>query len=463
MLSTLVSLFPFFSLSTSTSSMLAPTLCPMSARRVCSSVTEYTRLWQYCTISENSSAKALTLTSVFGRVRGRSRMLDFPRVKREGEDRKVADIWSRRCSVDKGSWKHSLLLAVVLASTYAEAGLNDALIQYFLCAAESGGAEMDVSLLSFVSKAVHHRVTEENQEEGVVLTPDGTTVALTPLSWASRQASCPGLRNVPGEPSFEPPSWTGRLLDSLSSPQVFTLLDQPGVLTTAQINGGMDGFVLGTEIAFPSTSGRPLKLSGILTEYYCHNLEVGGMDVAPRLISQRRRENFRELGVPSITARKVVKSVEKQRRVMGLKNMDLKKKKQLMTLVNEGVKEFVQEYLAYKGTPTNLTLPLPFLYIHHTSTPSDPCLTLQQCSADMRSMQRFHQDDRGWDDIGYRLPSQHAMGLVRDQLTSCAVGGGRLEANFTLQGHRQVVNTSCPGDTFYKEITGWEHFGEVKK
>lgn len=56
----------------------------------------------------------------------------------------------------------------------------------------------------------------------------------------------------------------------------------------------------------------------------------------------------------------------------------------------------------YRGTPTNLTLPLTFMFIHHTAIPSQPCLTFQQCSADMRSMQRFHQEDRGWDDIGYR-------------------------------------------------------------
>uniref|UniRef100_A0A668A9P5 Peptidoglycan recognition protein 6 n=1 Tax=Myripristis murdjan TaxID=586833 RepID=A0A668A9P5_9TELE len=149
--------------------------------------------------------------------------------------------------------------------------------------------------------------------------------------------------------------------------------------------------------------------------------------------------------------------------------------------------------LSSLGTPTLLSLPLSFMYIHHTSTPSQPCLTFEQCAADMRSMQRFHQEDRGWDDIGYsfvagsdgyiyegrgwhwqgahtyghnsrgygvafigdyssRLPSQHSMGLVRDQLASCAVGGGRLVGNFTLQGHRQVVNTLCPGDAFYKEI-----------
>lgn len=58
-----------------------------------------------------------------------------------------------------------------------------------------------------------------------------------------------------------------------------------------------------------------------------------------------------------------------------------------------------------------------------------------------------------------RLPSQHSMGLVRDNLASCAVGSGHLKANFTLQGHRQVVNTSCPGDAFYNEIKTWEHFG----
>lgn len=158
----------------------------------------------------------------------------------------------------------------------------------------------------------------------------------------------------------------------------------------------------------------------------------------------------------------------------------------------------------YIGTPTNLALPLSFMFIHHTSTPSQPCLTFEQCSADMRSMQRFHQEDRGWDDIGYSfvagsdgniyegrgwywqgahtlgynsvgygvsfigdyssvLPSQHAMELVRDQLASCAIGGGRLIPTFTLMGHRQVVNTACPGDALYSEIKTWKHFGEVQK
>ncbi len=82
MFKTLVSLFPFFSLITRTSRRLAPTPWPMSASRAWSSDTEYTRLWQYCTISEKSSANALTLTSVLGRVSERSRIADLPRVKR---------------------------------------------------------------------------------------------------------------------------------------------------------------------------------------------------------------------------------------------------------------------------------------------------------------------------------------------------------------------------------------------
>ncbi|XP_070778864.1 peptidoglycan recognition protein 6 [Enoplosus armatus] len=469
--------------------------------------------------------------------------------------------------MDKGSWKWTLVLVVVLVSTYAEAswhmddfikavkqvedgnpgsepvavlrrlrraaGLNDAFIQHFLGNADSGGPEMDASLSVYVSKAVHHTVTDDAREEGVVLTSDGTTVALTPLLLGIEAGFLSKSRGrVRGlyqltlakdlDLSVRHSSPLPQLLgpdgcwDSVTAPQVFTLLDSPSLLTTAQVNGGMDGAVLGMEVS--AKSRRPIKLSRLLTEYYCHQLEGQGLDASPRLISRRRRENFRGLVAPPVLVRQVVKSVELQRRLKGHSKMDAKKKTQLTAVVKDGVREFVHKYMdcppiiprcmwgaePYRGTPTNLSLPLSFMYIHHTHTPSQPCLTFQQCSADMRSMQRFHQEDRGWDDIGYsfvagsdgylyegrgwlwrgahtlghnsigygvsfigdyatRLPSQHSMGLVRDQLASCAVGGGRLVANFTLQGHRQVVNTTCPGDALYNEIKGWEHFGEVKK
>lgn len=57
------------------------------------------------------------------------------------------------------------------------------------------------------------------------------------------------------------------------------------------------------------------------------------------------------------------------------------------------------------------------------------------------------------------LPSCHTLDLVHQHLAKCAVDGGCLQANFTLHGHRQLVDTSCPGDALYSEIRGWEHFG----
>lgn len=56
----------------------------------------------------------------------------------------------------------------------------------------------------------------------------------------------------------------------------------------------------------------------------------------------------------------------------------------------------------YQGRPKPLQLPLGFLYVHHTYVPASPCTDFERCAADMRSMQRFHQYTRGWDDIGYR-------------------------------------------------------------
>uniref|UniRef100_A0A8C8HRA9 Uncharacterized protein n=1 Tax=Oncorhynchus tshawytscha TaxID=74940 RepID=A0A8C8HRA9_ONCTS len=56
-------------------------------------------------------------------------------------------------------------------------------------------------------------------------------------------------------------------------------------------------------------------------------------------------------------------------------------------------------------------------------------------------------------------PLCHALDLVHQHLAKCAVDGGGLQANFTLHGHRQLVDTSCLGDALYSEIRGWEHFG----
>lgn len=43
---------------------------------------------------------------------------------------------------------------------------------------------------------------------------------------------------------------------------------------------------------------------------------------------------------------------------------------------------------------------IPFVIIHHSYIPA-ACFDSESCKKAMRSMQRFHQDDRGWNDIGY--------------------------------------------------------------
>uniref|UniRef100_A0A8C9RAU0 Peptidoglycan recognition protein 6 n=1 Tax=Scleropages formosus TaxID=113540 RepID=A0A8C9RAU0_SCLFO len=148
---------------------------------------------------------------------------------------------------------------------------------------------------------------------------------------------------------------------------------------------------------------------------------------------------------------------------------------------------------------SSLTLPLSYMYIHHTYEPGEPCVSFEQCAAAMRSMQRYHQESNGWDDIGYsfvagsdgyiyegrgwywqgahtggynskgygvaiigdftvRLPSQHTLNLVKDELPACAVSGGRLVPTYIVHGHRQMVATECPGNALYEEIGTWPHF-----
>ncbi|XP_034151494.1 peptidoglycan recognition protein 6 isoform X2 [Esox lucius] len=423
----------------------------------------------------------------------------------------------------------------VLRGLRRAAGHTDEFIQHFLGTIKEDGISevpvMDSHVSDFIGRALLHSVTEKGREEGVVLTADGTTVAVSPVLLGIEAGLLPkarshvrgwypltlarnlGLsfqhyhRSVHSQRLGPDGCW-----DKVTSPQAFTLSDRPSFATDAMVNGGMDGMILGKKVS--AQSWRPLKLSSLLRGYYCHRLDREGLDAAPRLISRLRRENFRKLVRPSILQKQVVKSLVVHQRLIHNTTMLSQEKKELTAVVKEGIQEFVHRYMEcpaiiprchwgaepYRGTPTLLSLPLSFMYIHHTYQPSQPCLSFQQCSADMRSMQRFHQDDRGWDDIGYSfvagsdgylyegrgwhwrgahtkgynskgygvsfigdytssLPSQQTMELVRDRLASCAVSGGRLTGNFTIHGHRQLVNTTCPGDALYSEITGWKHFG----
>jgi hypothetical protein len=54
-----------------------------------------------------------------------------------------------------------------------------------------------------------------------------------------------------------------------------------------------------------------------------------------------------------------------------------------------------------KQRDTIASLPVPFVILHHTYRPTD-CNSSEDCKQAMRFMQRMHQDERGWFDIGYK-------------------------------------------------------------
>ncbi|XP_077427522.1 N-acetylmuramoyl-L-alanine amidase-like [Vanacampus margaritifer] len=420
------------------------------------------------------------------------------------------------------------------------AGHDDAMTIHFLGASNNltDAAALETAILnassfSFFDKAIHHIVTDSGEERGVALTPDGTTVALAPLLLgieaglkAKLEATAASglfsltlgrplglsflsLQDIPVSNQMGPDGcW-----DSVERPKVFKLSWPATLATDAVINGGMDGIILGTDISQLPKSEEPRALSEILKEYYSFNLHISqGLDTLSKHVSPRRRE----------ISRSILERLDLQKEVMDTLELVWRLEKTewiaLDTGINKAVKEgleaFVHKYWdcpqiiprcqwrakAHKGTPIPLSLPLRFLYVHHTYEPSQPCLSFPECSQDMRAMQHFHQEVRNWSDIGYSfvvgsdgyiyegrgwnllgthtrghnnlgfgvsiignytstLPSRHAMDLLRHRLTRCAVDGGKLVANYTIHGHRQMVNyTACPGDALFSEITHWDHF-----
>ncbi|MGH0150731.1 UNVERIFIED_CONTAM: hypothetical protein FKN15_042858 [Acipenser sinensis] len=492
-------------------------------------------------------------------------------------------------------------------------------------------SELSQDQTHFISSLLHHEVSGD-REGGVVLTPDGTSVAVAPLLvgieaglkrkrialesvdvlYAASLAKHLGLSFI----SHHRRENSKRLgpdgcWDDVKTPQVFTLMGDPSPVTDALINGALDGVILGDQF---SKEGKPPVLSTLLKRYYQYGAEAAAGS-SPGLQSRFRRRNFPALVSMAVLQEQTVKSLILYQKLSSLPSLkdiegivreglqdfqqryldcppviprcmwgaqpyrgtptnltlplsflyihhtyqpaqpctsftqcaadmrsmqrfhqedrgwhdigyrlavlcrggvwfslDLKVLEET-GIVREGLQDFQQRYIdcppviprcmwgaqPYRGTPTNLTLPLSFLYIHHTYQPAQPCTSFTQCAADMRSMQRFHQEDRGWDDIGYSfvagsdgylyegrgwewqgahtrghnskgygvsfigdftsvLPHASALALVRDSFTKCAVQGARLVPDFTVHGHRQVVNTSSPGDALYSEITTWKHF-----
>lgn len=144
-----------------------------------------------------------------------------------------------------------------------------------------------------------------------------------------------------------------------------------------------------------------------------------------------------------------------------------------------------------------LKLPVPYVIIHHTYIP-DVCNTTEQCIKSMQSMQRFHQVERKWDDIGYNFAvggdgniyegrgwdrigaharswNNKSIGIVligdytdknpssimqkrAHEIIAFGVSNDYIDKGYTLYGHRQVGNTECPGNMFFETLKTWPHW-----
>uniref|UniRef100_UPI00398EB02F N-acetylmuramoyl-L-alanine amidase-like n=1 Tax=Pristiophorus japonicus TaxID=55135 RepID=UPI00398EB02F len=393
---------------------------------------------------------------------------------------------------------------------------------------------------SFMDEVMNHEVGP-SVERGVVLMPDGTTVAVSRLlagieaalrrKAAGRWSDAAGDLLAPLDNLYpltlagdlgrafaahhlnrsRAPLGPGGCWDSVTSPRVFTGAGLPSLATDAVINGGMDGFILGD---FFAGLRAPLpKLSAVLRDYYG---EARGGQAG--LKASARRRNFAAKVDRGEFTDQVLSALYLYSHIMNNSALQHLNYNAFRKISQQGVKQFHHRYLEcpaiiprcmwgakpYRGTPVRLALPLRFVYIHHTYEPSRPCNNFRDCAADMRSMQRFHQDVRRWNDIAYNfvagsdgylyegrgwlwqgshtkaqnskgygvsfignytseLPDQTALELVRENLMNCAVTGQRLVSDYKIHGHRQHRSTACPGERLFTEIKNWEAFKEVEQ
>ncbi|XP_072347417.1 N-acetylmuramoyl-L-alanine amidase-like [Scyliorhinus torazame] len=436
------------------------------------------------------------------------------------------------------------LALTILNITTALGALQTSDQEYrYLLLGETSGPSASLQPLSedqqsFIAGVMNHGV-DGSVERGVVLTPDGTTIAVGHLI-AGIEA---GLKRIVDRPW---PDAAEHLLvpvdnlyaltlakdlglaivahhlsksqvllgpdgcwDNVTSPQVFTGSGPWCLATHALINGGMDGFILGNLLT--ELQGPLPKLSAVLRDYYGKGQGQMGLK------AHRRRQNFKAKVELGILTDQVISAVYLYNQVRNNSIPQSLDQNILRNISEQGVTQFLHSYLEcpaiiprcmwaakpYKGVPGNLVLPLRFVYIHHTYEPSRPCTNFHDCSADMRSMQRFHQEDRQWDDIGYNfvagsdgyiyegrgwlwqgahtkgqnskgygvsfignytseLPGQAAMELVKENFMRCAVLGKRIVSDYVIQGHRQHRPTTCPGERFFNEIKTWSAFKEVE-
>lgn len=215
-------------------------------------------------------------------------------------------------------------------------------------------AILNASSFRFFDKAVHHIVTQSGEERGVVLTPDGTTVALSPLLLGIESGLKASTDGTPPAGIFPltlgrrlglsflslqefPPSYRlgpNGCWDSVKHPKVFKLSKPATLATDAIINGGMDGLILGMDLS--NHSAPQQALSELLKGYYNFTLhEMRGLDAVHTHISPRRRE----------ISKSILEPLDLYGLVMETLNLIWKLEKTEWIALDKGVEKAVKEGL----------------------------------------------------------------------------------------------------------------------
>ncbi|KAM8793918.1 N-acetylmuramoyl-L-alanine amidase, partial [Eudromia elegans] len=368
----------------------------------------------------------------------------------------------------------------------------------------------------------------EPPERGVLLAPDGSAVAAAPLLAGLEVGLKRAAGAMPPNGTSPDPLYAVTLTEALATsyalarlngtratlgphgcwddvdePRVFTLAGPPSPVPDAVANGALDGVLLGARLAT-----EPASLGALLRDYYGDGTEDR------RAPSSYRRGRFgdvtgtEELGEEVAAALRLLRALPATRELLGDVGDE-----EVAEVARKAARDFMDVYVAcpavvprcvwgarpYRGTPLALRPPLASVFIHHTLEPGAPCRSFAACARAARAVQRFHQDARAWDDIGYSFlvgsdgylyegrgwrwvgahtrgynsrgygvgyvgdytgapPDAEALALVRDALLPCAVRAGHLRPGYSLRGHRQVGSTQCPGDSLFREIRTWRGF-----
>lgn len=210
----------------------------------------------------------------------------------------------------------------------------------------------NLNLCWFFNQAIHHFITDDREERGVVLTPDGTTVALSPLLLgvemglqATKDVTQPhgiyllplaktlGLSFLQFENST-PPERLGPdgCWDNISSPVVFTVSEEPSLATDAVVHGGMDGAIIGRHLSVVNDS--EVKLSEVLSSYYSDGIELD--HGVSHLRGRYRRQNFQDITNASLLQKKVADALKSHRR---------RENAAEESLIEEGMREFALRYM----------------------------------------------------------------------------------------------------------------------